>query len=175
MNFYKDTKSFELVTILEKANLMNFFNRLKNFILFIFKFETYRFKMKTKINKSSNIQKIDLVIELFKEYFYLQQLINAYNLSIKGEFSYILINDIIICDIKYEDIKFNIEFNISNEANCIFLIDKDRGYNLTEKNIEIFKLTSSLDNLLNTLFCDIEQILLKLYKFYTKKEGIMYV
>lgn len=171
MNFYKETKSFELVTLLEKAILMNILNRLKNFILFIIKFEYYQIKMKTKINKSTNVQKINLLIELFKEYFYLHQLVKAYDLSTIGDFSYILINDIIICDIKYDDIKINIEFNIKNQENCMFLTNKNNGFNISEKNIEIFKLEYEIYKLINILFSDIKQILLKLYKFYTKKEG----
>ena len=171
MNFYKETKSFELVTLLEKAILMNILNRLKNFILFIIKFEYYQIKMKTKINKSTNVQKINLLIELFKEYFYLHQLVKAYDLSTIGDFSYILINDIIICDIKYDDIKINIEFNIKNQENCMFLTNKNNGFNISEKNIEIFKLEYDLYKLINILFSDIKQILLKLYKLYTKKEG----
>ena len=166
MKFYQTTKSFELVSLLDKIKINN---RLKNSVLFIAKFEKFRFSMNKKIKLSSD--KIDLLLELFKEYFYLDQIVSEYKLTRNSHFNYTIFNHNIIAHISYKDIKVSIEYNMKDNNSCIFLSDKYKGYNLTSKNIKIFKMEETLYSLLKNLLSDIDLILNQLYRQYAKKEG----
>lgn len=178
----QDTKSFELVTLLEKISLTATgpFVRFKNLLLFIFKYEKYEFLMNRRINnkKISNKEIIEIFIELFKEYVYLQELVSMYKVKSEGSFMYgfidsVILDSSIIYNLKSDKIIIRVQYNtITDEYNIYIdtevIIPNSLGFNLTEKNLEIFRIKDSIITLLNLFFSDILYIMINLFEYYRK-------
>ena len=179
MNFYKDTKSYEFISIIEKIPFCTPFQRLKNSVKYMIKYEIYEFLIKRKIHKKriSNEQIVNLYINLFKEYFYLQEMINKTNIKSNSRFTYTMIdNSIIDSSIVYnihdgEYIIIEIQYDIITENYNIYINTSHAnidtlGFNVTEKNLKIFKIKDVVITLLGLLSTDILHMILELFKYY---------
>ena len=96
---YNNTKSFELVSLMERLPMFDSFDSIKTEIKILLKFNKFKFLTKRKINnkKISNKEIIDLYINLFKEYFYLNLQLDAIrDLNSESVFNYIMIDNSII-------------------------------------------------------------------------------
>lgn len=178
MNFCKDLKSFELVTLIEKSTILK--NKIKYILLFWIKYSIYiiEFKIKIRLSKNNRYNKIDLFIELYQEYFYLDELLK--NLKIKNNISnleYYMYQDNIISEIiyNYENnlyIIIKVEYDTVSKNSCIYidtshLKDNTRGFNITSEILSNCKEKDKFfNNFLKLFFTNILCIWLDVYGYY---------
>lgn len=189
------TKSYELITILEKMTIKD---RLKNQLLFMYKYEIYSHKMKRKINnkKTTDQEKIDILSELCKEYIQLTMPKNNYMIKSASDFSlyigpsyinYFKDNDInkevflqsngelkiIYYFADNKDLKIDTYFDKNNIINSYIdtssFRENTRGFNVTLQNLKIPEINEAFNSILNLLFSDILYIWIELYNIYYKR------
>lgn len=173
---YENTKSYELITLLDKSRI-NIKNKYKYLYLFKLKYMIYEFKINRKIKKLNNKEKIELFIQLFKEYLYLQDIIKDNNIDAKSEFEEYMINNIIIGNIYYSInnpvLCVKIEYNIEDGNYCIYL-DTSKyninttGFNITEQNLKNEEKCKVFNLILNIFFNDILYIMISIFGLYIK-------
>ena len=178
------TKSYELVTLLDKSKV-DIKYKYKYLFMFLLKYIIYKFKINRKIKKYDNKKKIDLFIDLFKEYVYLQQIINNLNitfLSLNSTCELSIDNGTMRGNIyyKYENnddkvVCIKIEHSLITGGYCIYLdtskyLPNNMGFNITEQNLKNKEKYDTFYNLLNLFFNDILYILIRLYNYYIKNK-----
>lgn len=170
----KNTKSYELITLLEKYKL---YKKIKYKLLFMIKYEIFfiYIKIKTKINK--NKDNIELFINLIKEYYYLDEILKELYIE-DSNLTTILINDNILINIynipKHNDI-INIEYNMNTKEYTIYFNSNystnKKGTNISEKELSNNDINNYFKYTLNKLIKNIENMLISLFTYYSKNNG----
>lgn len=177
---FKNTKAFELITILEKM-LIN--NRFWNSLLFIIKYEAYNFITKKFIIKKnmSPEKTMELFKEFFKEFFDVYNKLKTDNTDIRtSKMTYNISNNKIDCIISYlsYNLSYYITYDLSNDYFTLFIKTNNKGFNIDERNLQINYINEIAYNSLNILFDDMITKLLTIFhknlkinrNIYYKKE-----
>lgn len=147
MEFFKNTKSFELVTILEKMKVnYGIFNTIKYIIEYSIKLKKFDLSVKKKIRKSSNDKKIKLFTSLFLERFYLEGVCKSYGIDPASDLSYTVINNNIVADLSFKrsNTIIHIEYGIYDKTQSIYVLNEHyKGVNMTADEMK-FKLYHEL-------------------------------
>lgn len=169
---FKDTTSFKLVSLIDKIKIQRKYGSIFLYLLYFIKFT-----LSINLNiyrTSSNNKKIKLFLNLFKERFYLENIIKSYNMNRYSNLNYTMVNDILVADITYikSTIQFHIEYNIIDEDCSIFVItDTRKGINITEDNLS-FKLYYDIFISALKLISEEVQLILNVLIYTTIKEVI---
>lgn len=159
MNFFKDTKSFKFVTLLEELEIEHkYLNIFKYFIKFI-KFNKIE---KIKVKKSTSIQdKLDYIADLFKERYYLEQLKGQYDIKKTSGMNNNTINNIIVSEISYDTIRIYVEYGLMDDKYSIFVLrlSDNKGVNLTKNDLNNELNYSICINTINILHYEIRLML----------------
>lgn len=135
MNFFKDTMSYKFVTLLEKMEIEH---KYLNFIVYLFKLFKFNYIEQIKIKRKTSIQdKLDYMVELFKDRYYLEQLKGQYDIKKTSAMNNNIINNIILSEIAYDTIKIYIEYGLVNGDYSIFILrnSDNKGINLTKNDL----------------------------------------
>lgn len=167
---FKNTKSFELITLIEQIRIKN---RIKNSLLFILKFETYNFIMsKIKLRRKMNPkEQIELYKDIFKQFFDIYNKSISENIDTKtSHMTYTTFNNKIDCIISYSDldIVLYITYDLSTDYFTLFIKIGDRGVNIDERNLQIEYIRDMSRDVLDILFTDAMTKLLAMYVHNTK-------
>lgn len=171
---FKNTTSYKIVTILEKMNITN--SKLRKLIYLIQSMLKYNiYALSTDMTLKSTNKPIEFFKELFKEYFYIYKIIKDHNIESYSNFIYHMVNNNIIGEIHYDNIGIFIDFNIITDDICIYIDTSKlrkgtKGFNLTEKNLEIFEISDTVYDLLNLFMEDVCLMMSKLIVCYLRKE-----
>lgn len=162
---FKNTKAFELITILEKMLIKN---RFRNSLLFIVKYEIYNFiTKKFKIKKNLSPEKtMKLFKEFFKEFFDVYNKLKSDNIDIRlSKMTYSTFNNKIDCIISYPEYKliFYINYDLSTDYFTLFIKVNGKGINIDERNLQIDYINEIAYNSLNILFDDMTTKLLSIF------------
>lgn len=180
MNFYKDTKSYELISIIEKSIIPGKITKLKYFILFLIKYKIFTIKTQIMIKTKDKNKKIKLFINLFKEYFYLQEVITGLKIKdYNSTFHYFILNDNINASIayfldEYQYIVIKLEYNIYKDYYTIYIdtsgmYNNTTGFNITKNDLDIKEINNSFNIILNLFLTDILSIQLDIFLYYRRK------
>lgn len=166
MIFLKDTMSYKLISLLDEMKIKE---KYMNILLFIISF--LKFKISKKIllkRKISNNDKIKLFIELFKERFYLEQLIKNTDIKTNSNIQYELNNNILLVEVDYytNKIRINIEYTISQNKYCIFIYTINKNFNINENNLNIKSILEVFETIINILFDECIYLIDKIFKMY---------
>ena len=171
---FKNTKAFELITLLEQMLIKN---RLKNSLLFIIKFEIHNFIMKRFVIRKglSPEKKMNLFKELFKEYFDIYNKLETENIKTNvGHMTYDLSNNKIDCIISYNTLIFYILYDLSTDYFTLHIKTGSRGVNIDERNLQMDYINNIAYDSLMILFTDIMTKLLNIFVHNTKINKDMY-
>lgn len=166
MLFFKETLSYKLVSLLDEAKIKR---KYINILLFIINF--YKFKISKKSLIKHNLsynEKIELFIELFKERFYLEQLVRTNFIQAKSKVQYTLNNNILLSEISYDKIRFNIEYTISQDKYCIYITANKISFNASEENLKIKSISEAFETSIWLLFTDWKILINELFQKYWK-------
>ena len=169
---FKDTTSFKLVSLIDKIKIQRKYGSIFLYLLYFIKFA-----LSINLNiyrTNSNRKKIKLFLNLFKERFYLENIIKSYNMNRYSNLNYTMVNDILVTDITYikSTIQFHIEYNIIDEDCSIFVItDTRKGINITEDNLS-FKLYYDIFISALKMISEEVQLILNVLIYTTIKEVI---
>ena len=135
MRFFKETKSYQFVTLLEKLEIER---KYINILIYYFKLLKLDYSFKRIIKKDENIDnRLELVISLFKERYYLEQLKNVYNIKKTSMVNSNVINNILVSEIVYDKIKIYIEYGLMDKRYSISVLREDnKGINLTKNDLQ---------------------------------------
>lgn len=135
MEFFKETKSYEFVTLLEKLEIER---KYINIFIYYFKLLKLDYSFKRIIKKDENIDdRLKLVISLFKERYYLEQLKNVYNIKKTSMINSNVINNILVSEIVYDKIKIYMEYGLMDKKYSIYVLREDnKGINLTKNDLQ---------------------------------------
>lgn len=166
MIFLKDTVSYKLISLLDEMKIKE---KYMNILLFIINF--LKFKISKKIllkRKISNNDKIELFIELFKERFYLDQLIKDTDIKTNSNIQYELNNNILLVEVDYytNKIRINIEYTISQNKYCIFIYTINKNFNINENNLNIKSILEVFETIINILFDECIYLIDKIFTMY---------
>ena len=160
MKFFKETKSYTLITLLEKLEIEHKYLNIFRYLIKLKKFENCGYN---KINKKSNVNdKIEFIIELFKERYYLEQLKEHYNIKYASDINSRIINNILISEIIYNGIlKIYIEYGLVDEKYSIYVLDiiNNKEINITNNDLNNIDNYNICINVLNMLYYEILLIL----------------
>lgn len=136
MLFFKETNSYQLVTLIEELEIKR---KYMNIFKYLINFKKWKRLINKKIKRNNHLQeKIKLIIDLYKERFYLEQLKHSYNISYISTINYNIINNIIISEIIYDTVIIRIEYGITDEDYSIYILNKNnKGININEKSLNI--------------------------------------
>lgn len=162
---FNDTKSFELITLIEQIPIKN---RIKNSLLFILKFETYNFIMsKIKLRKKMMPkEQIELYKDIFKQFFDIYNKFVSEGIDIEtSHMTYTTFNNKIDCIISYSDldIVLYITYDLSTDYFTLFIKINDKGVNIDERNLQIEYIRNMSRDVLDVLFTDAMTKLLAIY------------
>ena len=135
MEFFKETKSYQFVTLLEKLEVEH---KYINIIIYLFKLFKFNYTEQRKIKKKGNIEdKIQYTLNLFKERYYLEQLKDKYDIKKTSAMNNNIINNIIVSEISYDTIKIYVEYGLMDNKYSIFLLRQsdNKGVNLTKNDL----------------------------------------
>lgn len=165
MKFLKKTKSYKIISLLEKIKFEKAY--IKIIILII---EYYKFKITNYIQikrKLSNNKKIELFVKLFEERFYLEQIIRNDNIDYYLSYiNYTVNNNIIYANINYNEVILNIEYTINSRDYSIYITAQDKSFNLIDKNLKNKTIYDCFILALKLLYNDILVIITKIITKY---------
>lgn len=164
MQIFKNTISYKMISLLDEFKVERKYINAIIFSFYLFKFITL-----TKINikrKLSPSKKIDLFFKLIKERIYLQNIVQAYNIDGCGKIGYTIINNILLAEISYGRVRFNIEYGMSDDRYTIYITVIDKCFNANEENLKVESIYDTFNTVLDLLLTDIILIFTKLLKVY---------
>lgn len=183
MDIIRSKSSYELITLLDKSKVYIKY-KYKYLFIFIIKYNIYKIKTSIKIKKYNNKEKINLLLELFKEYVYLQNILHDHNISYLNKNSKYYFNisygnlegSVYYKDKNDKELCLRAKYNLSSKDYCLYL-DTSKykintsGFNITEKNLDNSQKYELFYYFLNLFFNDILLIWIELYNFYLKGEN----
>lgn len=135
MEFLKETKSYQFVTLLEKLEIEH---KYVNIVIYLIKLIKFNWINNRIINRKGRVdEKIKMILYLFKERYYLDQIKNKYNMNEKSTMNNDIINNIIISEIAYNTIKIYIEYGLMDKKYSIHVINStsNKSINITENDL----------------------------------------
>lgn len=160
---FKERESFKLITLLEEFNIKR---KYINIFKILIQFFTFNHSTKKKIKKDiSNAEKLYLFIDLYKERFYLENVIVGNNETkfTDSKINYNIINNIIFSEILYDrTIRFYIEYTLGTNEYSIQIAVGDKAFNVDEKKLNNEKIYDTFNSALYLLCEDIKLILSRL-------------
>ena len=159
MEFFKETKSYQFVTLLEKLEVEH---KYLNIFIYLVKLFKFNYIGQRKIKKRDNIEdKIKYVLDLFKERYYLEQLKGKYNIKKTSGMNNNVINNIIVSEISYDKINMYVEYGLMDQRYSIFLLRQsdNKGINLTKDDLSNEVNYDIFINLLEILHYEVSLIL----------------
>lgn len=164
MQIFKNTLSYKLISLLDEFKVKR---KYRNMI--ILSFYLFRFMILTKIKinrKLSPNKKIDLFFKLVKERIYLENMVQDYKIDGSSKIGYTIIKNILLAEISYGRVRFNIEYGITDDKYTIYITVLNKCFNANEENLKIKSIYDSFDKALELLLSDIGLIFSELLKVY---------
>lgn len=166
---FKNTQAFKLISIAERIPIKN---RIKNILLFIFKYTKYEILYNIRIRKNiSSTKKMKLFEELFKEYFYLYNTLKSLDISYnKNNMIYTVINnriDVIITHKnKSDSIRLYVTYDLVSGFFTLYEIYNDKNINIDERNLKIKEINNIAFLTLKLLINNILYMMIEVFKYY---------
>lgn len=135
MNFFKDTKAYKFVTLVEQLEIEH---RYLNIIKYLFKLFRFNYEEQLKTKKKVSIEdKIKYMTELFKERYYLEGLKGQYDIKKTSAMDNNIINNIIISELVFDTIKIYVEYGLMDNRSSIYVVRNmdNKGINLTKADL----------------------------------------
>lgn len=168
MPFFKKTKSYLIISLLDKIKIKKDYTKIFSLII-----EYNKFMLNNKIQikyKLSSDKKIKLFIKLFEERFYLEQIVRDKNIKSNSCINYTINNNIIYANIIYTSkIQIDVEYTLNSQDYSIYITINEKSFNVIEKNLKNINLYNYFNIILNFLYDDITIILTNIFTDYLKR------
>jgi hypothetical protein len=164
MKVFKETTSYKLISLLDEFKYKKKYINILLITIILYKFQISRFILTKR--RVSNNKKIELFFELVKERLYLEKLVETHGIDTTSRIGYSIIKNILLAEINYNSIRFNIEYTISDNEYTIYITVNGRCFNATDENLNIEPIYKTFNDVLYLLFMDIIYILNEIFNTY---------